>query len=55
MQYVYIYRLMSTSSPRIGEEEEEKEEDVIFGKKCNTRTQRPTLFCQYKKKQHKKS
>ena len=51
MQYVYIYRLMSTSSPRIGEEEEEKEEeeDVIFGKKCNTRTQRPTLFCQYKK------
>ena len=51
---------MSTSSPRIGEEEEEKEEkeeeeeDVIFGKKCNTRTQRPTLFCQYKKK-HKKS
>ena len=57
MQYVYIYRLMSTSSPRIGEEEEEKEEeeeDVIFGKKCNTRTQRPTLFCQYKKK-HKKS
>ena len=56
MQYVYIYRFMSTSSPRIGEEEEEKEEeeDVIFGKKCNTRTQRPTLFCQYKKK-HKKS
>ena len=51
MQYVYIYRLMSTSSPRIGEEEEEKEEeeDVIFGKKCNTRTQRPTLFCQYQK------
>ena len=45
---------MSTSSPRIGEEEEEKEEkedeegeeeeDVIFGKKINTRTQRPTLF-----------
>ena len=44
MQYVYIYRLMSTSSPRIGEEEEEKEEE-----KEEMFYEEMTLFCQYQK------